>query len=111
MRIAAAVVAGTLAACGTTPAPLEGCPGAYDAIAASLDAMHRSAGRTAVQPDRPAWIATCEALALDAATLRCLQPDVATAEAKACAPLLEAVDRAPLDQPFLDTMLPKQESP
>ena len=110
MRIAP-FAALALVACGSPPPqasepPLPGCATAWDAIVASLTELHARAGKPAPPlPDRAAWLAACEALKLTDDALRGLAAARAAAEAEACANTLKAVDRAPLDQPFLDTLL------
>lgn len=110
MRIAPHVAL-ALAACGSTPPPpaeppLPACGTAYDAIVASLTDLHAHAGRPVPPlPDRAAWISACDRLTLTDDQLRCLEPARAAADAAGCATRLAGVDRAPLDQPFLDTML------
>lgn len=115
MRIAPALFAASLLGCGSpaepvaVPPPPPTCAGAWQAITASLAALHAHAGKPApALPDRDGWIATCEGMELSEAALRCLQPEVATHELVACAAALDGVDRTALDQPFLDTMLPKE---
>lgn len=111
MRIAT-LAALALAACGAPPPPaaveppLPSCATAWDALVASLTDLHQHAGRPLPPlPDRAAWIAACDALKLTDDQLRCLEPSRAAADPQGCATQLTGVDRTPLDQPFLDTML------
>ncbi len=114
-----AALALAVGACGRPaapdPPPLPAgpsCERAYEATWRSLAELHRAAGRPLPSPpDRDRWIATCRAAGLAPEQLACLEPERAAADPDGCAARLPASNRAPLDQPFLDTMLATEEEP
>ena len=115
MRIAALALA---VACGSAQqqsAPLPplpdgpSCERAYVAIERSLAELHTQAGKPMpVLPDRASWIRTCEGLGWTPQQLGCLEPEVAATEAARCVQALEGLDRTPIDQPFLSTLLEQE---
>lgn len=117
MRIAALALA---VACGSaTTEPSEpsapslpdgpSCERVYAALEISLAELHHQAGRSVpTLPDRTTWIATCRGLSLSDEQLACLEPEVASAEPTRCVQVLDEVDRTPIDQPFLTTLLTQE---
>ena len=112
MRIAALALAVACGSASQQPAPVPplpqgpSCERAYAAIERSLIELHTQTSKTLpALPDRASWIGTCTGLGWTSEQLGCLEPEVAAAEPARCLQALDGLDRTPIDQPFLSTLL------